>query len=230
MVWGVDLPSSFGDYFPDGTFAGWEDRLRQYFREEMFRKNQEHFRSDGDYSGQIIEAFIKETGVPRKYDPTLRLPKLHEFPAEFQVQKTYRTLGDLIKTENRILAVSQPLMEIIERLEPGVHMFAPLRIVMPKGVEYPVPYFCMIVCRFLDAFNPEASDPGSVRAVPPFWSAESKKACYAGVAMEAAKIGSSHLWRERKLLRPALCLSDSLQAEIVKAGLRIPKQCQMREV
>ena len=39
----------------------------------------------------------------------------------------------------------------IENLEPGVHQFQfwPIRIVMPKGREYPVPFYGTVIRRFL---------------------------------------------------------------------------------
>ena len=31
MVWGMALPGSFGDFWPGGDYAGWDDELTEYF-------------------------------------------------------------------------------------------------------------------------------------------------------------------------------------------------------
>ena len=35
MVWGLSMPSSFGDFFPQGNYVGWDEELTRYFNEEM---------------------------------------------------------------------------------------------------------------------------------------------------------------------------------------------------
>ena len=42
-------------------------------------------------------------------------------------------------------------------------------------------------------------------------------------------VAGAHLWRERRLLEPNVFLSDELQAEIARRGLRIPRHPQLKE-
>ena len=56
------------------------------------------------------------------------------------------TLGALIYAHG--VHVSEPLKDIIEALEPGVHFYWPIRMTGPKGVEYPVRYYGMQIRHF----------------------------------------------------------------------------------
>ncbi len=130
-------------------------------------------------------------------------------------------------------AVAEPLRDIIERLEPGVHQFNPIRVLLPKGVAHPVPHFMMVVGRWLNAFRLEESDPGCVdvsasNSVSVGGAATKEK--FAGVAMANSEIGDAHLWCERELRGPTFCMSDRLKDEVTKAGLRLPPHYKMKSV
>ncbi len=131
--------------------------------------------------------------------------------------------------------VSEPLKDIIEALEPGVHFYWPIRIMGPKGVEYPVRYFGMLVRRFFTSFRPELSEPGSWNKAPntmtPMYTTRANsKAFYAELAISEAEVAGAHIWRERHLYQPNLLISDTLQAEIKKAGLKMWKYYKMKSV
>lgn len=125
---------------------------------------------------------------------------------------------------SRLLAADDRLKGIIERLDPGVHRFWPLKIVMPRGIDYPAPYFGMLIGRFLDSFSPEQSDPEAFQASRGLFHVSiDQKAVFARLAYSGHLIGSAHLWRERRMLTPEVMMSDELQAAIGEAGLRLPK-------
>jgi hypothetical protein len=63
------------------------------------------------------------------------------------MREARKSLGSLVLLPDRLLAVDATLKEIIEGLEQGVHQFWPLRIIMPKGNELPVPYYGMVIHR-----------------------------------------------------------------------------------
>lgn len=48
--------------------------------------------------------------------------------------------------------------------------------------------------------------------------------------MSLEAIGGAHLWRERTLTEPSICLSDELQDAIAMAGLRLMKHWKMKSV
>ena len=223
MVWGVADPSGFGDFFPGGDYVGWNDDIKKYFNEEMSPEQRAVFDNwDVSYRGEIVRKFVEDRGAVES----------HERPAEFRIRETRKSLGSLIKVSNRLLAADESLKEIIEELEPDVHQFWPLRITMPMGREYPVPYYGLVIRRFLDSFKPELSDEGS-------WSKtefgryhvsmpEKKRFC--GLALSQSVFDGCHLWREKSLRTPEIFMSDALQAEIDRRGLRIPKHYKLKEV
>jgi len=232
MTWGMYEPTGDGDFWPYGEYLDGDAKLEHYFNNVMSQEERQLFNNRlSSYSLFTSDKLTDEIGVPRKWDPTLTPPMEHELPSGYKTRRTYKKLGSLIKLDNRQIAIDAPFKEIIERLEPGVHQFWPFRIVMPKGKEYPVPYYGIRIGTFLEAFRPEQSDEGSYSVHNGFYTAHSDtKAGLAKLAMSREAIGSHHLWRERKLRRPQFYLSDELQAAIQQAGLRVTKHHKMKDV
>jgi len=166
--------------------------------------------------------------------------KPQEWPKTFHTTKTYTNLGSLIKTENRILAVDQALKDIIEKLEPDMHQFSPINIVMPKGKEYPKQYYVMVISQFLDSFSPTESEEGVWRdnSYEAHWGEKiikyqvelPKKQYFSGLAMKSDVFKKSHLWREQKLNDPHLYISDEMANEIRNEGLRVTGIYQLKKV
>jgi hypothetical protein len=147
------------------------------------------------------------------------------------MKETRKSLGSLLLMTGRLLAVDATLKEIIEGLEPGVHQFWPLRITMPKGKETPVPYYGMVIRRFIDSFVPEQSIFHQVMKGEDFFYANGPtKKDYGNLTVSKRVVAGAHLWRERRLLMPNVFLSDDLQAEITRRGLRIPRHHQLKVV
>ncbi|MEJ2020381.1 MAG: hypothetical protein P8X51_19625, partial [Maritimibacter sp.] len=143
-----------------------------------------------------------------------------------------KSFGSLIHLPNRLVAVDEALKTIIERLEPDLHQFWPIRIIMPNGDTYPETYYGLRIGQRLDSFDPDASDEGvwdvSIGGIYQVYLP--RKKYYEGLALSAEKIGKAHLWREVKLVTPDLYFSDALMAEIKKAGLRLPKSFRLKTV
>jgi hypothetical protein len=68
----------------------------------------------------------------------------------------YKSLGSLIKLNDRILAVDEALKAIIERLESGVHQFFPIEIMMPSDKAPSVRYYVLVIGNYCDSFIPKA--------------------------------------------------------------------------
>jgi hypothetical protein len=225
MVWGWVEPSSFGDYFPNGVYVGWDEEIKRYFDEEMSAEQRAaldnwHVR----YQGQVARKFTEE-------DRGLLEP--HERPSEFRImERAPKSLGSLLTLTDRLLAVDAALHEIIERLEPGVHQFWPLRITRPKGQEYPVAYYGMVIRRFIDSFVPEQSAGLRVSEGSPkvFFAIHPTKKAYGDLTVLKSAVAGAHLWRERRLLSPEVFFSDALQAEITRRGLRIAKHHKLNAI
>jgi len=222
MVWGLVDPNGFGDFFPYGDFVGWEEEIKRYFDEEMSAERRAAFGDwDVRYRGTVSSKFTQDQGPLAP----------HERPLEFRLQETRKSLGSLLLLTDRLRAVDATLMQIIERLEPGVHQFWPLRISLPKGGEYPVRYHGLIIRRFIDSFVPEQGGVHQVSkgSVAYFANGPTKKD-YGNLTVLQSAVSGFHLWRERRLLTPEVFFSDDLQAEIARHGLRIPRHHRLKAI
>lgn len=242
MVLGMALPSGFGEFWPEGEFEGynakggqdWFGRLNIYYFQQSPSKQLKLGAGQimlGDYAYYVCGKFKNEIGVRVSNDPPFTPIQDNEPPQSFDTEKNYGAIGSLIKLDSMLLAVDESLKTIIERLEPGVHQFFPLEIRMPKGAAYPTIYYTLVVGQYFDAFLPEDSNAASwhERAANRYGYNPSK-AAMAGLAFSKAVIGNAHLWRDRRFGPELTCFSDTLVAEIEKAGLRIPKHYPMKEV
>jgi hypothetical protein len=223
MTWGMRLPIEFGLFFPNGDYIGFKETLEQFFLNEM---SKEERASCGGVAGYALKTSNKFHTTPEPLRP-------HECPREFKVEYTrVKSFGSLIHLPNRLVAVDEALKAIIERLEPGLHQFWPIRIIMPNGDIYPETYYGLRIGQRLDSFDPDASDEGvwDVSRGGIYRVYLPRKKYYEGLALSAEKIGKAHLWREAKLYKPDLYFSDELMAEIKKAGLRLPKSFRLKTV
>lgn len=250
MVWAIVFSSEFNEFSPRGDFRGYMEALAAHYKAERRpgltprHPPQYVFTSerpvDGDgnpypvfqqYVYEVSEKFHSEIGDRSRHDPPLQPVEPHEWPTEYVYERPYKRQAAMMAGPNRMFVVVEPLRDIIERLEPGVHQFNPIRVTLPKGEEHPVRHHMMIVGRWLDAFRLEESDPKSLHADRQSLLVKaSHKEAFRGVAMSAVEIGKSHLWRERRLRPATFYMSDTLKDEVAKAGLRLPPHYMMRTV
>jgi hypothetical protein len=231
MVWGMALPSSFGQFFPDGNYVGWDEELAAYFDDKMPADQKALFErpSHTSYARHVSEKFTSEPGLKRPGFPPFGPIVAHEAPKRFEAEKQYASLGSLIQLNDRILAVEESLKDTIERFEPSAHYFFPIEIVMPKKLVYPKQYFVMAIGQYLDSFSPEKSDRAS-------WAHDWQEYCsidegnMSGLAMSRRAFGNAHLWREHRITNDFVCFSDQLMFEITRSGLRLPKQYKLKEI
>lgn len=215
MVWGMVSPSTFGDFFPDGDYVGWEEDLSDFFDNTMPAEQKVLFDDVSLYIFYVSQNFKNEPGVRRSGLPPFGPIAAHEAPKRFETEKSYSSLGSLIKLTSQILAVDEFLKDLIEGIEPNTHHFFPIEIVMPRKRIYPKKYFVMAIGQYLDSFSPEQSDPASWRrnGVRHYIIEETKKAM-SGIALSKRALGSAHLWRERSITNPLVCFSDQFKSEI----------------
>jgi hypothetical protein len=84
---------------------------------------------------------------------------------------------------------------------------------------------------FIDSFIPEESSEYNSRYAPDLYYGNNKtKDGFAKLAVSQNIIDGRHLWRERRLHTPDLYISDSLQDEISRRGLRIFKHYKLKAV
>jgi hypothetical protein len=246
MVWGMSIPSTFGEFWPDGDFeydrkmreSGWRGRLIAHYLAEP-RQEQKRLFNHGDdidasgYAGYAIGKFTDEVGTVHPFfpdRPPFSVIEPHEPPKTFDTEKTYKSLGSLIALNSGLLAVDEAVKAIIEQLEPKVHQFFPIDIIMPKSVAFPKDYYVLVIGRYFDSFSPENSKEDSYSIGSGYYGYSENKNSMSGLAFSTAVFGGAHLWRERRFFKKLTCFSDELQSGIIKAGLRLPKHYEMKEV
>jgi hypothetical protein len=63
MVWALVEPGSFGDFFPNGDYFGWEEELKRYFDEEMSAEQMAAFDNRFvSYMGRVVRKFTEDRG------------------------------------------------------------------------------------------------------------------------------------------------------------------------
>ena len=223
MVWGLREPSGFGQFFLDGDYVGFDDRLKDYFSTQM---------SDAEKAEMGMRERFSYTAFYNKFTKDLGPLKPHECPTEFQVQfNQAKSFGSLVKLTAKLLTVDEALKTIIETLDPGVHQFWPIEIKLPRGKPFPRQFYGLRIGRFLDSFSPEKSDKDAWWERKGRYYAENKtKAYFNRLALSSEAFGDAHLWRETRLQEPEICFSDSLKEAVDDAGLRLPKYYKMKEV
>jgi hypothetical protein len=239
MVWGMALPGSFGAFFPNGDYVGWWDELKKYFTNEMPAEQKALFIQNGRfYPSYAMSKFAHDPAKQMADYPPFTPIEPHEAPKQFVLQKKYTGLGSLINTEARILAVDELLKDIIERFEPGVHRFFPIEISVPYRENYqtyfetyPRRFFILAIGQYIDSFSPEQSDSDSWKQPGQILIRyKEDERSMSGLALSKQVFGGAHLWRERRMESPLICISDTLMTEIKKAGLRLPKHYRLKEL
>ena len=138
------LPSDFGEFWPDGEFeydaktreSGWNERLRLHYLAQTPDEQRRLFDygdkgvgyGAGNYASYVVGKFISEPGALDIYNPEWPLfsqVESHEAPRLFKTEKTYKSLGSLIKFNDRIIGVDECLKAVIERWEPSKHQYFP---------------------------------------------------------------------------------------------------------
>ncbi len=224
MTWGMILPMSFGDYWPNGVYVDAKPRAEDHYNNVLTDAERKEL-----YTG--VTSLLANANY--KYIEDLvftKLGPLQEFekPRKYKTVKTYKNLASFIQLSNGPLGVDEALRDIIEELEPGVHTFWPIEITMPRGGVYPKPYFATVINTHLTAFSREDSVPGSWKESTPgdHYSGPSipYKKGIMGMAISREAVGAAHLWREQWLHNPKIFFSDTLMDKIKAAGLRIPRK------
>lgn len=249
MVWGLLLPSTFGQFFPAADFEGvvrgtreeaWRERLNEYYAHQAPDEQKKLYvrNEDGEsvsYASFVLRKFKDEIG---SVSPTISFPLTpileHELPRFYETEKTYKSLGSLIQMSNGFIGVNGAMKAIIERLEPNIHSFFSLEVRSQYDVVYPEPYYLIVIGQFLEGLVPEKCILDTGYGLRPgrygrYLHSESEQGIK-GLAVSKDRTGTAHLWRERQLFGRLICFSDMLVSEIKAAGLKLPKYFRMIEV
>lgn len=220
MVWGVKEPDGFGDYRPEVDHDYGLEMMQKYHASLSHVEKKEIGMEDRPLFSKLMKYYTFDKGqVPASL-----------MPSECQTNKSYSKLAHLIILWG-FLAVDEELKSIIEKLEPDVHQFWPIEILMPKGKIYPKQYYGMVIRNFRDSFVPEESEYLRYsQEVNHYWGGYGNKADTAKLAFSKAKIGNAQIWREHHIYSPGILISDELQSAIAEAGLRIFKHNKVKVI
>ncbi|MGL4239291.1 imm11 family protein [Tabrizicola sp.] len=235
MVWGLTIRSgSFGSHRPMSSSPGYKERLVAHFDQLPPEEKAKYGNRSALYTLFVSLKFHEEPGKRLLPDlPEIDLPADHEWPTAYQTERQYSALNSLFMNEGPY-SVDQPMKDIIERLEPGVHHFRPLRITGPNDEPYSGTYYTFIPGQYIHSFCPEQSSEKSwERTSDGRFSSRclADPKCFAGLAFSKAIFGKAHLWCEtRKFHGIDMYFSDQLIGEIKRAGLKVRRLVRLKEV
>lgn len=245
MAWGFFFGSTFGKFFPCGEFERenvpgsskyWKRLDRHYnlqFSDEK-KQNLSQKLGGNTYPYYVASKLRSEDGT--RYQEMLptelpaRVIEPHELPRSFDIERHYKTLGDIFETNDRILAVSEHLKDVIESFEAGVHQFFPIVVTDPIKGDLEKKYYVFILQNYLDSFRSDQSVESSFERDMYMYRFDTSKAGIEGLALAKDVFAGHHIWAERRFTGTLFCLSNELQAAIIEAGLAIPKHYRVKEV
>ena len=143
-----------------------------------------------------------------------------EMPRELVARKPRKSWPDAFEGVYGILVVSDRAREVIERFDPGLHQFFPVRLVTKRGVEIEGPWFMMnvtvrqnsiLVEKSFVAVNPNFPDTNCS-----FYADSGTK----DVIVDSSRLSPDiHFWREARF-QGSLMGSDAFVAALKAAGIR----------
>ena len=121
---------------------------------------------------------------------------------------------------NGIHVVSERAKDVIERFDPDLHQFFPLRLCTKRGVEIEGPWFAMNVTVRQDSIDLEKSRVQKSTRRPDklnsFWVNSTTK----DVLVDTSKLSPEiHFWREARF-QGSLLGSDAFAAALKEAGVK----------
>lgn len=242
MVWIMNLSMGFGEFFPDGNWEegdnpkaiGWSGRLKAQIKELPNEQRHELLASGDwfDYPYYVAKKFIHEVGSKPDVDLPPITPVLpHEAPTTFNTAKGYKSLGDFIMLNDRILAVSEDLKAILQDLDEGSkpHQFFPIEVVQPRSV-YPNAFYTLVIADYRDAFRDGGGSMPPLNSGERYTFSQITQKDAAHFTFRRGALEGAHLWRERVFNEFFVMFSDELKARAEAAGLNMPRMYRAKEV
>lgn len=239
MVWIMSLPKGFGEFWPDGEFEdgdkrnslGWDGRLKAFFKELPVERQRELMGAGSwfRYGYYVSLKFISEVGSSPMADLPPITPVLEdEAPKTFNTEKGYNQLGDFIKLNDRIVAVSEEVKAIVEELDGDAHQFFPIDIVMPRST-FPKKYFTMVIANYRSSFSDVNGILPTLRKGEKHRFSSMNKKYAAQMHFRRSEFEGAHVWRERLFDEFITMFSDEIVDRLQGSGLGIPKVYQAKE-
>ena len=152
---------------------------------------------DGDFDKVVVADKSDDGGryVKNSMFDNGRPIRTEHMPTVWKRRPTKNPLCDVMSAYKGALLVSAAFREIVERLEPGVHQFLPVRIETSGRTVAEMFYF--VVCRRLDALDAEACVPkleDGQRVFPGARKPGEKR------VFDGRRIAGCHVWHDARTL------------------------------
>lgn len=141
-----------------------------------------------------------------------------EVPKELVLDKPRRSFPDALSAREALMVVREPVRAIIDRLDPGVHQFFPIRIRTKRGIENEGPWFTMNVTAKQDSIMLERSRYIRSEYRPDLLNSFHASSTTKDIVIDPARQTRLHLWREKCFIN-SLLGSDALVVELKARNL-----------
>ena len=174
-----------------GDFPGWEERI-----------------SDLDYLAEIA-------GVFKDGNRQLRQDEIAEI---LLLEGEARPLPCAFTSSDGVIIIQQPIRDVLEALDPGVHQIVPIDVWFEDGTKAKHPCFVLNIHVHQSSIIDEKSDVrphvGYKETRDIMFISHARK----NITLDRAKLSSINLWRERRYPESIL-MSDTLNAELASKKL-----------
>ena len=113
---------------------------------------------DADKQAFFVNVLKERMSHPPGYAAGFKYTKpstVYEFNCDYNTDEFH----NFMFSEVGVL-IPQRIIEIIEDIEPGVHQYFPVKLVLKSEEPEPEPYFILNVCTLIEALDREASNVG----------------------------------------------------------------------
>jgi len=139
---------------------------------------------------------------------------LSHLPTKVQWGGGKRELSDILKTFSKFL-VSKKLRDVIEKLEPQVHQFAPLELIWMQDNSHAGDYFWFYPCNRIDSLDRELTTYDFDEDIGLWKHVDGKKP-----VVNLLQVGDAHIWIDpRWNTFGNLCVSEAFKQAMDAAGV-----------
>ncbi|MEM8843294.1 MAG: DUF1629 domain-containing protein [Pseudomonadota bacterium] len=141
-----------------------------------------------------------------------RLLNPEEVPRKLVLSKNPKARGAFVSTDG-IMIVPQPIKDLIEELDPGVHQFFPIEVTRHNGTALDHPCFIMNVHLHQSSIIDAESEVDCWYGCEESHERMDLPVTQKVVTLDPAGLSGVNLWRENRY-RHSLMLSDALDREL----------------
>lgn len=154
--------------------------------------------------------------MPHETPPGARID-VEGFPRTFKIKSSHKTLPDFFLLSGKY-AISSKTKSLLDRLEPDVHQFIPVKLLKKSGEAFEGNFFVLHICFAVDAIAPEQSDV-SVYTTPAGRKTLRLSKVRPNLAARKDRIEGRHFWIGDESFNNLFFSSDEFFEQVRKAKL-----------